>query len=98
MTDHAAGGPRLHHVTEGAPEPSGRVVLVHGFTQTQAAWEPVAARLRARWRLVRVDLPGHGGSAGVRVRFEEAAALVGECGGGGAHVGYSPGGRPGLRP
>jgi 2-succinyl-6-hydroxy-2,4-cyclohexadiene-1-carboxylate synthase len=98
MTDHAAGGePALHHVTEGAPEPSGRVVLVHGFTQTQAAWEPVAARLRARWRLVRVDLPGHGGSAGVRVGFEEAAALLGECGGRAAYVGYSLGGRLCLR-
>jgi 2-succinyl-6-hydroxy-2,4-cyclohexadiene-1-carboxylate synthase len=98
MTDHAvAGGPRLHHVTEGAPEPSGRVVLVHGFTQTQTAWEPVAARLRARWRLLRVDLPGHGGSAGVRVGFEEAAALLGETGGRAAYVGYSLGGRLCLR-
>src|SRR5919201_557159 len=77
MTDHAAGGPRLHHVTEGAPEPSGRVVLAHGFTQTQAAWEPVAARLRARWRLLRVDLPGHGGSDSVRAGLEEAAGLLG---------------------
>jgi 2-succinyl-6-hydroxy-2,4-cyclohexadiene-1-carboxylate synthase len=98
MTDHAAaGGPRLQHVTEGAPEPPGRVVLVHGFTQTQAAWEPVAARLRTRWRLLRVDLPGHGGSAGVRAGFEEAAALLGECGGGAAYVGYSLGGRLCLR-
>jgi 2-succinyl-6-hydroxy-2,4-cyclohexadiene-1-carboxylate synthase len=98
MTDHAAAsGPRLHHVTEGAPEPAGRVVLVHGFTQTQAAWEPVAARLRARWRLLRVDLPGHGGSAGVRVGFEEAAALLGETGGRAAYVGYSLGGRLCLR-
>jgi 2-succinyl-6-hydroxy-2,4-cyclohexadiene-1-carboxylate synthase len=98
MIDHTAGGgPQLHHVTEGAPEPSGRVVLVHGFTQTQAAWEPVAARLRARWRLVRVDLPGHGGSAGVRVGFEEAAAQLGECGGRAAYVGYSLGGRLCLR-
>jgi 2-succinyl-6-hydroxy-2,4-cyclohexadiene-1-carboxylate synthase len=98
MTDHAAvGGPALHQVTEGAPEPAGRVVLVHGFTQTQAAWEPVAARLRARWRLLRVDLPGHGGSTGVRVGFEEAAVLLGECGGRAAYVGYSLGGRLCLR-
>jgi 2-succinyl-6-hydroxy-2,4-cyclohexadiene-1-carboxylate synthase len=97
MTDHAAGGPRLHHVTEGAPEPSGRVVLAHGFTQTQAAWEPVAARLRARWRLLRVDLPGHGGSAGVRVGFEQAAGLLGACGGRAAYLGYSLGGRLCLR-
>jgi 2-succinyl-6-hydroxy-2,4-cyclohexadiene-1-carboxylate synthase len=85
----------LNYVTEGGPGQP--LVLVHGFTQTQAAWEPVAARLRARWRLVRVDLPGHGGSAGVRVGFEEAAALLGECGGRAAYVGYSLGGRLCLR-
>jgi 2-succinyl-6-hydroxy-2,4-cyclohexadiene-1-carboxylate synthase len=97
MTDHeAAGECPLHHVAEGGAG-SGRVVLVHGFTQTQAAWEPVAARLRARWRLVRVDLPGHGGSAGVRAGFAEAAGLVGECGGRAAYVGYSLGGRLCLR-
>src|SRR6266540_3002708 len=94
------GGRSLHHVAEGAagePAGSGRVVLVHGFTQTLAAWEPVAARLRARWQLVRVDLPGHGGSAGVRAGFAEAAALLGECGGRAAYVGYSLGGRLCLR-
>jgi 2-succinyl-6-hydroxy-2,4-cyclohexadiene-1-carboxylate synthase len=96
MADRAAGsGAALHHVVEGGP--GDRVVLVHGFTQTQAAWEPVAAGLRARWRLVRVDLPGHGGSAGVRAGFAEAAGLLGECGGRAAYVGYSLGGRLGLR-
>jgi len=97
MTDHAAGGLALHHVAEGAPAPVDRVVLVHGFTQTQAAWEPVAARLRDHWRLVRVDLPGHGGSAGVRAGFAEAAGLLGACGGRAAYVGYSLGGRLCLR-
>jgi 2-succinyl-6-hydroxy-2,4-cyclohexadiene-1-carboxylate synthase len=92
----AEGGLMLNSVAEGAAGP-GRVVLVHGFTQTQAAWEPVAARLRARWRLVRVDLPGHGGSAGVGVGFAEAAGLLGECGGRAAYVGYSLGGRLCLR-
>jgi 2-succinyl-6-hydroxy-2,4-cyclohexadiene-1-carboxylate synthase len=96
MADRAAGsGPALHHVVEGGP--GDRVVLVHGFTQTQAAWEPVAAGLRARWRLVRVDLPGHGGSAGVRAGCAEAAGLLGECGGRAAYVGYSLGGRLCLR-
>jgi 2-succinyl-6-hydroxy-2,4-cyclohexadiene-1-carboxylate synthase len=88
-------GLTLNSVKEGGP--GERLVLVHGFTQTQAAWEPVAARLRVRWRLVRVDLPGHGGSAGVRVGFAEAAGLLGECGGRAAYVGYSLGGRLCLR-
>jgi 2-succinyl-6-hydroxy-2,4-cyclohexadiene-1-carboxylate synthase len=83
------------------PIPSGtrrdRVVLVHGFTQTLGSWAPVAERLAGRFEVVRVDLPGHGGSGGMRVGFEEAAGLVGEAGGVGAYVGYSLGGRLCLR-
>jgi len=84
---------------QGGPGPGAgeRVVLVHGFTQTLAAWRPVAERLRGRRAVVRVDLPGHGGSGRVRVGFEEAAGLVGECGGPGAYAGYSLGGRLCLR-
>jgi 2-succinyl-6-hydroxy-2,4-cyclohexadiene-1-carboxylate synthase len=81
----------------GSEAPEGRVVLVHGFTQTLRSWEPVAARLAARWQVVRVDLPGHGGSGGVRVGFAEAARLLGEAGGVGVYVGYSMGGRLCLR-
>jgi 2-succinyl-6-hydroxy-2,4-cyclohexadiene-1-carboxylate synthase len=77
--------------------PGGRVVLVHGFTQTLRSWGPVATRLAARRQVVRVDLPGHGGSRGVRVGFAEATRLVGEAGGVGVYVGYSLGGRLCLR-
>ncbi|HWC41493.1 MAG TPA: alpha/beta fold hydrolase [Actinomycetota bacterium] len=87
--------PALHRVTGGGS--GGRVVLVHGFTQTLAAWDPVGERLGRRREVVRVDLPGHGGSAGVRVGFGDAARLVGEAGGMGAYVGYSLGGRLCLR-
>ncbi len=99
MPDHLAeGGPALHAVAGGGPgTPEARVVLVHGFTQTLAAWEPVAARLGARWRVLRVDLPGHGGSAAVRAGFAEAAGLLGARGGRAAYVGYSLGGRLCLR-
>ncbi len=83
---HSPSGPRRE-----------RVVLVHGFTQTLASWAPVAEQLAARFEVVRVDLPGHGGSGGVRVGFEEAAGLVGETGGVGVYVGYSLGGRLCLR-
>jgi 2-succinyl-6-hydroxy-2,4-cyclohexadiene-1-carboxylate synthase len=100
--DRSAQGDRrsLHQVVDGPDRlgpATGRVVLVHGFTQTLAAWEPVAQRLAGRWPVVRVDLPGHGGSSGVRVGFAEAAGLVGTCGGPGAYVGYSLGGRLCLR-
>ncbi|HEX7147040.1 MAG TPA: alpha/beta fold hydrolase, partial [Actinomycetota bacterium] len=48
-------------------------MLVHGFTQTLASWKAVGERLARRFEVVRVDLPGHGGSGGVRVGFGEAA-------------------------
>jgi 2-succinyl-6-hydroxy-2,4-cyclohexadiene-1-carboxylate synthase len=89
----------LHAVTDPGPGAGagGRVVLVPGFTQTLAAWRVVGERLAGRWEVVRVDLPGHGGSGGVRVGFAEAAGLVGAAGGPGAYVGYSLGGRLCLR-
>ena len=85
-----------HHPAGGGPPPDvtgGRVVLVHGFTQTLASWGPVAGRLAGRFEVVRVDLPGHGGSGDVRVGFAEAAGRIGRTGGVGAYVGYSLGGR-----
>jgi 2-succinyl-6-hydroxy-2,4-cyclohexadiene-1-carboxylate synthase len=93
MDDHRAS---LHHVVGGDPAGE-RVVLVHGFTQTLAAWGAVAGRLAGRRQVVRVDLPGHGGSGAVRAGFGEAAGLVGEAGGTGVYVGYSLGGRLCLR-
>jgi 2-succinyl-6-hydroxy-2,4-cyclohexadiene-1-carboxylate synthase len=93
MDDHRAP---LHRVV-GGREAGRRVVLVHGFTQTLAAWAAVGERLAGRCQVVRVDLPGHGGSGAVRVGFGEAAGLVGESGGPGVYVGYSLGGRLCLR-
>jgi 2-succinyl-6-hydroxy-2,4-cyclohexadiene-1-carboxylate synthase len=75
----------------------GRVVLVHGFTQTLAAMGPLATRLRGGHEVVSVDLPGHGGSPAPACSFEAAAALLGETGGRAAYVGYSLGGRLCLR-
>jgi 2-succinyl-6-hydroxy-2,4-cyclohexadiene-1-carboxylate synthase len=91
----------LHHRIDGPAPAVGSdpptVVLVHGFTQTMAVWEPVAEALTARARVVRVDLPGHGGSAAVRLPFEQAAAAMGDAGGRATYVGYSLGGRLCLR-
>ena len=84
----------LHTVTEGS---GSRVALVHGFTQTLASWGPLAGRLRPRWQVVRVDLPGHGGSDAVRADLPGAARLLGEAAGPAAYLGYSLGGRVCLR-
>lgn len=87
----------LHRTAEGGP--GRRIVLVHGFTQTLRSWDEVAADLAHRGHeVVRVDLPGHGGSADVRLSFVDTAAAIGQAGGpDGCYVGYSMGGRLCLR-
>ena len=92
-------GPNAEEGVGCVPERSGgsRVVLVHGFTQTLRSWDPLAARLAARRSVARVDLPGHGGSARVRLDFVETTAALGAVGGKAAYVGYSLGGRLCLR-
>jgi pimeloyl-[acyl-carrier protein] methyl ester esterase len=44
---------------EGVGEP---LVVVHGWGFGRRAFDPVARQLAARWRLIRVDLPGCGAS------------------------------------
>ena len=38
------------------------LVLVHGITESRRAWDPVLAGLEAKWRVVAVDVRGHGES------------------------------------
>ncbi len=53
------GGLRVHYRDQGlASGPA--VVLVHGFSASLHAWEPWVARLGDRYRIVSLDLPGHG--------------------------------------
>jgi 2-succinyl-6-hydroxy-2,4-cyclohexadiene-1-carboxylate synthase len=80
----------LHAVVEGAGP---RIVLVHGFTQTQACWGPVGDDLASDHEVVRLDAPGHGGSSGVRADLPGGADLIADAGGPATYVGYSMGGR-----
>ncbi len=80
----------LHAERWGKGDP---VVLVHGFTQSAGAWEPIAGRLARAHQVIAVDAPGHGASSAVEVGLWEGAELIGEAGGAGAYVGYSMGGR-----
>ncbi len=85
----------LHRAFDGrGPD---RLVLVHGFTQTLRSWDRLAIPLADTFQVVRVDLPGHGGSGGVEMSFEDTAAAIGEAGGRATYVGYSLGGRLCLR-
>lgn len=74
------------------------VVLLHGFTQTRASWDPVVAALGERYRAFALDIRGHGSaSARLPVTLEavldDVAALAPKRF---TLVGYSMGGRIAL--
>jgi 2-succinyl-6-hydroxy-2,4-cyclohexadiene-1-carboxylate synthase len=72
----------------------GRLVLVHGFTQTRSSWSAVAGELsRDGYAVVTVDAPGHGEAAELRVDLADAATLLGNTGARATYIGYSMGGR-----
>ena len=56
------------------------VVLAHGFTQTGRLWGRFGQVLADGHRLVRVDLPGHGGSSDVRADLVAGGALLAAAG------------------
>ena len=61
-------GAELHATIEGTDDAPVTLVLAHGWTLSQAAWDDVAALLQPRaahgeLRLVRYDQPGHGRSS-----------------------------------
>jgi pimeloyl-ACP methyl ester carboxylesterase len=52
-------GLRIHYTDEG--NRSGRtLIFVHGFSASVHAWRPWIDRLRNDYRLIAIDLPGHG--------------------------------------
>lgn len=71
-------GVRVHYRDEG--NPAGRaVVLIHGFAASLHAWEPWVARLSPDYRIISLDLAGHGLTrtpAGYRISTEGQVAVV----------------------
>jgi pimeloyl-ACP methyl ester carboxylesterase len=53
------GGVRMHYVEQG-PEGAPTLLLVHGFSASLHTWDAWAEQLDDSFRVVRVDLPGHG--------------------------------------
>ena len=53
-------GLRVHYRDEGNPEAEVTLVMAHGFAASLHAWEPWVERLKDDYRLVSLDLPGHG--------------------------------------
>ncbi len=73
------------------------IVLLHGFTQTGASWDPIVAELGSRAPIIVPDAPGHGGSSHLRADLWRTADLLVETVGRPAlWVGYSMGGRMAL--
>jgi 2-succinyl-6-hydroxy-2,4-cyclohexadiene-1-carboxylate synthase len=71
----------------------GRLVAVHGFTQTSACWSPIDTALAPDHDLVLVDAPGHGASARVELDLWGGADALVATGGPGTYLGYSMGAR-----
>lgn len=82
--------PRLHATAIGHGP---RLVMAHGFTQTGQVWGKLDILLAADDQVVRVDMPGHGGSDRVRADLTEGGRRLGELGGRAAYLGYSMGAR-----
>ncbi len=53
------GGIHLHYRDQGNPR-GPALIMVHGFSASLQAWEPWVVRLGSRYRIISLDLPGHG--------------------------------------
>lgn len=99
---HMVDGLRYRVTEWGVGEP---LLLLHGFTGSGATWQPLAARFEERYRVIAVDLPGHGATDAppddARYRMERVVAdlahLLAVLEATPAHwLGYSMGGRLAL--
>lgn len=73
-------GVRVHYRDDG-PREARAIVLVHGFAASLHAWEPWVQLIRNEYRVVTLDLPGHGltrAPAGYRPSTAASVAVVDE--------------------
>ncbi len=77
-TFEAAPGVNVHFTDEG-PRDASAIILVHGFAASVHAWRPWVERLKSDYRVIAIDLPGHGLTEtppGYQATLEGNAALV----------------------
>ncbi|MXZ27257.1 MAG: alpha/beta fold hydrolase [Gammaproteobacteria bacterium] len=67
---------KLHYETEGAGPP---VLFMHGYTSTIALWRDQIPVLSPHYRLICMDLRGHGESEGTDIDGYNLAALAGDA-------------------
>ena len=60
---YAEAGDQDVRYTVSGPEEAPAVVLLHGFGSSVEVWDPILADLEDDFRVLRVDLPGFGGSS-----------------------------------
>ena len=53
------GGLRVH-LRDTGPRDAPALMLIHGSNASLQTWEPWAERLGTKYRIIRMDLPGHG--------------------------------------
>ncbi|CAN5235990.1 alpha/beta hydrolase [soil metagenome] len=71
-------GVRLHYRDEGRCD-GPALILLHGFSASLQAWEPWVTRLSGEYRMITLDLPGHGLTRtpkGYRASLDANAAIV----------------------
>ncbi len=94
-TTTAADGTKIHWTRAGDGQP---VVLVHGITESVAAWDPIVSSLSVGFDVVSIDLRGHGASGlasdyGLAAMAGDIAHVVNDAGIEAPHlVGHSLGG------
>ena len=70
------GGGLKVHLRDTGPRGAPVLMLVHGSNASLHTWEPWAARLGKRYRVIRFDLPGHGLTGPSPARLYSAAAFA----------------------
>lgn len=63
-TIHAEDGVRIAYTSEGQGDPA--IIFVHGWTCDQTHWRFQVAEFRKSFRVITIDLPGHGASGANR--------------------------------
>jgi hypothetical protein len=112
MTEHMSGDPDagglfvrlddgdMHVVADGKPA-APALLLIHSTGASTAWWDPVVPRLAGAYRVIRVDLPGHGRSSSpaggydIPTQARRVGAELDRLGAGRVTViGHSTGGSP----
>jgi pimeloyl-ACP methyl ester carboxylesterase len=97
-------GPRLRFFRRDGEASAPCLLMLHGFTDSAASFSPLVPHLPAEWRLLALDLRGHGGSGEAPSAYRladfasDAAALLDHLGVATATIaGHSLGGAVALR-